>query len=250
MLGSDGERFRRVVLGAVQNFRDIGGYATRSGERTRWGQVFRSDSLHKLTDDEITIFESLGVRTVCDLRRDDERAENPQGLPTVHLPLPSQRVTDSDIAGLRSRHDGEQWLFEDYIGMLANGGPVIGRLFSLLAATSDPVVVHCMSGKDRTGLVTALLLTLLEVDRETVLDDYELTSAYFGVDHISGVVELFVSWGIARPAAEAMLSTPRWAMSDALAMLDNGYGGIARFLRFRASLDESVLRELRYRLIE
>jgi protein-tyrosine phosphatase len=212
--------------------------------------AFRSDSLHKLTENEIGAFDALGVRTICDLRRNDERADHPHGLPTVHLPLPPKRVGDGDLETLRSRADGERWLFADYLGMLANGGAVIGRLFSLLAATSDPVVVHCAGGKDRTGLVTALLLTLLEVDRESVLDDYELTSAYSGAEHPPDVVDMFVSSGIARPAAEGMLSTPRWAMSDALAILDDEYGGIDRDLRLRASVDESVLHELRYRLLE
>ena len=98
-------------------------------------------------------------------------------------------------------------------------------------------------------MVAALLLSWLGVDRETVLDDYELTDQYRGVDHVPEVVDLFVAGGIARPAAEGMLSAPRWAMAAALHLLDNDYGGIESYLRESCGMTGRSLESHRIRFV-
>ena len=110
-------------------------------------------------------------------------------------------------------------------------------------------MVHRTGGEGRTGLTVALLLTCLGVDRETVLDDYELTSRYRGAEHVPAVVELFVSAGIARAAAEGMLSTPRWAMAAALERLDDDHGGVEPYLRGPGRMAERSIERLRARLL-
>ena len=148
---AEGDAERRVVFSGVTNFRDLGGYPMASGGQTRWGQVFRSDSLHNLADEDFAAFDALGIRAIFDLRRHDEREREPSRLACVHLELPSRRVDDTDARTLRERIDGERWLFEDYRGMLEGAGPVFGRLFSDLADRPGPAVFHCTGGKDRTG---------------------------------------------------------------------------------------------------
>jgi protein-tyrosine phosphatase len=240
---------RRIALGGVKNFRDLGGYPTRDGRHTRWRQVLRSDGLHKLEDGELAAFAALDVGTVIDLRRDDEREEQPHRFPCVCIPLPSRKATATPGVTLEERRDGERWLFDEYCTMLELGGPLFGELFTLVAEAPAPVVIHCMGGKDRTGLTVALLLDYLGVERAVVLDDYELTSKYLGVEHIPDVVAMFVDNGIARPAAEGMLSAPRWAMNDALAILDDQFGGIERYLRTSGAMDDETLHLLRTRLV-
>ncbi len=133
--------------------------------------------------------------------------------------------------------------------MLERAGPVFGRLFSELAYGSGPAVFHCTGGKDRTGLTAALLLSCLGVARQKVLDDYELTSRYRVAEHVPAVVELFVAKGIARPAAEGMLHAPRWAMAEALELLDTEYGGIRSYLVMQGGMTESSLAALAERLV-
>ncbi len=133
--------------------------------------------------------------------------------------------------------------------MLQVAGPVFGGLFSQFADCDGPLLFHCMGGKDRTGMTAALLLTCLGVDRETVLDDYELTSRYSGPDRIPHVVDLFVSEGVAREAAIGILGTPRWAMGDALDRLDATYGGIEAYLRGPGGMDQTTIESLRSRLL-
>lgn len=199
---------RRVSFRGLTNFRDLGGYPTSSGW-TRWGRVFRSESLHNFTIDDLAAFDELGVRAIYDLRHDEEREREPGPRPCRHLAVPSPRVEDFDPSMLRERIDGERWLFEDYRGMLEQAGPVFGALFSALAEPEGtPAVFHCLGGKDRTGLAAALLLSWLGVDRDTVLDDYELSARCGSADRLSAVADIFVAGGIARPAAEGLLSTP------------------------------------------
>ena len=242
---------RRVDFADLWNFRDIGGYPTLDGRTTSWGKVFRSDSLHYLSPSDLEVFDGLGIRVIFDLRRAKEIEEFPGPRPFVHLPLPSRTVSETDPALLVERIDGERWLLEDYCGMLENASEEFGILFTSLADSATlPSVFHCFGGKDRTGLTTALLLSALRVERQVILDDYELTNDYRGVAHIPNVVDDFVSLGIARPVAEGMLSAPRWAMAEALEQLDVQYGGIESYLRDRCGLSDETLMRLRAVLVE
>ena len=83
---------RRIAFTGVWNFRDIGGYETLDGRMTRWGRVFRPDSLRCLTADDLESFDRLGIRAIFDLRRAQELEEFPGPRPFVHLPLPSRAV--------------------------------------------------------------------------------------------------------------------------------------------------------------
>jgi protein-tyrosine phosphatase len=240
---------RRLPFVGVNNFRDLGGYRTQSGAGTLWGRVFRSDSPHNLTPADLEAFDALDIRVIYDLRRDAERDADPGPRPCVHRELPSGPVFATDVNTLRDRGDGERWLFEDYCGMLEVAGPVFGDLFSQFADGEGPVMFHCMGGKDRTGMTAALLLRCLGVDRETVLDDYELTSRYSGPDQLPHVVDLFVSGGIAREAAIGILSTPRWAMESALDRLDSTYGGIEAYLCGLGGMEQRTIESLRSRLL-
>jgi protein-tyrosine phosphatase len=176
---------RLLPFAGVLNFRDIGGYPIAAGGLTRWQAVYRSDSLHYLTAGDLAAFDALGVKAVYDLRRPGELARFPG--PRGHANLASGDLAEWPAGSLRTRRGGEEWLAADYLSMLPRAAPAFGGLFTHLAADGQlPAVVHCLAGKDRTGMAIALLLTALGVDRATVLDDYELTSRY----HASRVPEV------------------------------------------------------------
>ena len=242
------EAIRRVPFAGALNFRDIGGYPVDGGGMTRWRAVYRSDSLHYLTVDDLAAFDALGVTTVYDLRRDDEIASFPGPRDHVRLLIPTGDLATS-AAGLQTRQDGEAWLAADYRSMLATAAPAFGHLLSRLADDAVlPAVIHCLGGKDRTGMSIALLLCALGVDRDTVLDDYELTSRCHAA-RVPEVVETFAKLGIGRPAGEAIMSTPRWAMAQALRALDTEHGGIRRYLLGPAGLEPQTLSALRANLV-
>lgn len=241
---------RKVPFAGALNFRDIGGYPCNGGQ-TRWGVVYRSDSLHFLSPADLPVFDALGIEAIYDLRRSDEIGQHPGPRAHVHLALPSGNpLARGEPQKLTTRRDGEQWLLADYYGMLAAAATSFGDLFTRLTDPARvPAVIHCLGGKDRTGLTAALLLTALGVDREVVLDDYELSNDCRGVRHVPEVVELFVDSGMTREAAEGVLSAPRWAMASALEHLDDSYVGIENYLLGPCGMSQMTLNALKAALV-
>jgi protein-tyrosine phosphatase len=242
---------RRVPFTGPTNFRDLGGYPTRDGRRTRWGTVFRSDALHKLTDADLARYESLGLHAVYDLRGEAERDRYPNPFPSQHLSLlahmeSAPSATAADLAGATDATAGERVLRELYRGMLANAGPVFGRLLAGLADRERlPAVFHCTGGKDRTGISAALLLEFLGVSRDDVLDDYELTARYRQRGDQTESYENLLAAGMAPEAAAVVLAAPRWAMAETLHALDEDYGGAEAYLTGQAGLRPATLDTLR-----
>ncbi|MCP3990160.1 MAG: tyrosine-protein phosphatase [Actinomycetia bacterium] len=194
-------------------------------------------------------FAALGLRLILDLRKSSERDEAPDRVTSRHHELPSRHLCATDASTLQTQADGERWLHEDYLGMLDQGSQAIGELLAQVAGTDGPVLFHCLGGKDRTGIVAALLLTALGVPRPVVLDDYELTVVHQGPQHLPTVIESLVSQGIAREAATAILSTPRWAMAKALEFVDDQLGGIETYLTETCGLASEELHHLQTRII-
>ena len=247
---------RRVRFAGLQNFRDLGGYRTASGGRTRWGVLFRADSLHKLTAADLRVFERLGMHWVFDLRGDQELATHPNRVPATQLAVVGRPRTDGavDDAAVRAdwaaSGDGERILRDLYVGMLVHSGPLFGRLIATLAEPGGvPAVFHCHAGKDRTGIVAALVLLAVGVDRETVLDDYELTRQYRKFEHQQDSFTNMIDRGLSPEVAAGVLSTPRWAMSDAIDALDSDHGGIEQYLTTEAGLSTAQLDALRNTLV-
>jgi protein-tyrosine phosphatase len=239
---------RRVPFEGIQNFRDLGGYPTADGGSVRWGQVFRADALHKLTETDIEAFAGLGVRTVFDLRGDAERDEFPGPFESIHLPIVGRPVDaeaplpDPELTAA----DGEGMLRDLYVGALTHSAAQFGVLLTALAEPERlPVVFHCHGGKDRTGIVAAIFLLALGVDRETVLDDYEATRRYRKTEHQQDSLAKMLAAGVPPEAAASALGAPRWAMAEAIDAIDNAYGGVDAYLTTVAAVSPETLQQLR-----
>ncbi len=244
---------RNLGLLGARNFRDLGGYVTADGAHTRWGRVFRSDALLLEAPDFVT-FARLGVRAIYDLRSDTERELTPNRLPpgghAVELiPLITDASSPPTIDAMLA--DGERFLADIYLHILEQSAASLGRILSDLADESRlPAVFHCAAGKDRTGIVAALLLSVLGVAEEDILDDYELTSRYRTPDRVDAVMDrLRNERGVAPEVAAGILRTPRWAMQSALAEVGGRYGGISGYLAGPGGMDPSVPEVLRARLL-
>jgi protein-tyrosine phosphatase len=238
---------RRIPFETVTNFRDLGGYPTQSGRRVRWGQVFRSDSLHGMSEGDLALYDQLGLRAVYDLRGEVERAERPNPMPSRNLPIltrPPGDDTPITFDGTTGQ-DGERVLSGIYARHITHAAARIGELFSALTEPEGlPAVFHCHAGKDRTGLVAALLLEALGVQREAVLDDYELTARYRLRAQQDQTFERLIKIGLAPEAAAGVLTAPRWAMASALEHLDREYGDIERYLTGPAAMSPLQLQRL------
>lgn len=185
-----------TTLSGCPNFRDLGGHATSDGRRVRTGRVFRSDSLHALTGDDVCELRRIGVTTVYDLRMPEEVDEFGVGplydgeaaSRYVHVPLfettPGQWLA-SDEPYTADR------VGREYFDMLALGAGSIRRVAADLGCEDNlPAVFHCMAGRDRTGTVAAVLLSVLGVDNETIAADYAVTGERLPDDDlVAGAVE-------------------------------------------------------------
>jgi protein-tyrosine phosphatase len=176
-VGSDPARL--VALEAVHNFRDLGGYRTADGRTTKWRTLFRADGLYRLTPADVVTLEPLGLKTVIDLRSDtelDERGRFPvEAHPVVfhHLPIVDRTWSESDRPAYERDEDFLVWAYQE---MLTIGAPRFAKAFdALVEPDALPAVFHCAAGKDRTGLLAALLLGSLGVSRDDIVDDYALT---------------------------------------------------------------------------
>ena len=170
---------RLVALEAVHNFRDLGGYATSDGRTTKWRTLFRADGLYRLTSGDVALLEPLGLRTVIDLRSAaelDERGRFPvDAHPVVfhHLPIVDATWAEADRPNYERDEDFLIWAYQE---MLTVGAPRFAKAFDALAeADALPAVFHCAAGKDRTGLLAALLLGSLGVSHDDIVADYTLT---------------------------------------------------------------------------
>ncbi|HEV3281167.1 MAG TPA: tyrosine-protein phosphatase [Acidimicrobiales bacterium] len=177
---ADGGPGRVVALDGCVNFRDLGGYLTGDGRRVRWRRLFRADGLNRLSEADGEVLVGLGVATVIDLRTVDEAAARgrfPVDLvPVRYLDLPLTDVLPS-TEELPSWREAS-YVASRYLDMVSAGGPALARAIEALAAEGSlPAVFHCSAGKDRTGVLAALVLAFLGVPDQTIVEDYVLSAA-------------------------------------------------------------------------
>ena len=176
---------RLVPLDAVHNFRDLGGYRTDDGRTIGWGRLFRADGLYRLTADDLAVVDALGIRTVVDLRSGPEFEQHGrfplERYPVAfhHLPILDSTWQASEIPDVDDTDAGAiEFLTWAYSDMLVQGADRFAHAFSVLAVPgAAPAVFHCAAGKDRTGVLAALILGGLGVDPDAIVDDYALTQA-------------------------------------------------------------------------
>jgi len=244
---------RRIELDGPQNFRDLGGYPALGGATTRWGCLYRADRLDEMTPADVELLAELGIERVYDLRHDSERERHPDPVPSIHVPVMSkviERRPIPDVTALVGRDHGHGFMRDMMIALLEHAAPEIGELIGSFAEPDGlPAVFHCTAGKDRTGVIAALVLEVLGVDREVVLDDFVLTAEYRSAGENSEAFRSMLERGFAPEAAAGALGAPRSMMAEILAELDARWGGAEAYLTGPAGLDASTIDALRAELL-
>ena len=222
------------------NVRDLGGMPTHDGSTIRAGALIRADSLDKLAEDSRDLVVGAGVSRIVDLRR---KGESPRVHPfadgDVYVSVPVQNPADPD----------HEWmtLAEIYVAMLDLRPQLFTEAVAAIAdAPEGAVVVHCAGGKDRTGLVVAMALTVAGVDPAVIAADYALTEARLAqVDraHLDTVADEKT-----REILRGLQPTPATNMIAVLDHLDETYGGVEGYLRSGGMADEQF-EALRERLV-
>lgn len=251
---------RDVPFEGCVNFRDLGGYLCEQGQRVRWGALYRSGHMAKLSATDLNHFATLDIRTVCDFRVQEERANEAAMLPGQ----PRQEVLgvmpgigdrdyfrrifaaapDPNIV-LDAMHDIMRSFVTDAIDKYR-------RLFEiLLETTTGNVLLNCSAGKERTGIGAALVLSALGVPRRTVLYDFMLSERYFPAE--SEIPRVREKYGVTdsgprgRALIMPLLETRESYLQSAFAIIDRDYGSTLALLEARCDLGPNELRRLRTR---
>jgi protein-tyrosine phosphatase len=241
---------RDLVWDGCLNVRDLGGLPTEDGGMTRFGSVVRADNVRKLSEGGWTALLDYGVTTIVDLRLADELAEDPPrelDLEVVHVP-----VFDGDPAfwaALDARlgaTDAVAHKREAYLATLDRWRDRFGAAFAAVAdARPGIVVVHCAGGKDRTGLVSALLLRNAGVGIDDIAADYQLAE-----ERLAALRDAYVAAATDEADRELrvrLAGAPAEAMRGVLGELERRHGGAAGYLR-EAGVDDATLARGRARL--
>ncbi|WP_229399446.1 tyrosine-protein phosphatase [Micromonospora okii] len=232
---------------ALFNFRDVGGLTGHDGRRVRTGRLYRSDSLHRITEADEAAFTALGIRTVIDLRRPSEVARDGRvpelaGLAYRHIHPEHAAWAEAQYTPGMSL---ARFLADRYADLAGTGTAGLAEAVGLIAdSAAAPVVVHCVAGKDRTGVVCALTLSALGVSDADIAADYALST---------GASARFTAWLAATlPDAEEVpppfLASPAEAMTLFLAELREGHGSAEGYLR-HAGVSDAQLAGLRDHLL-
>jgi len=251
---------RRVPLEGSVNFRDLGGYETTGGRRIKWGQVFRSDNLGRLTDRDVSFVQQMGIRMVCDFRTPAEVQKLPDRFPQTdrggYLPLPIQhgefdpantfeRIKNGDIQWMT-----EAFMVKGYLKNIDDFAPVWSTFFQTLADGSKrPLVFHCTGGKDRAGVCAALILLSLGVPEETVIHDHGLSNLYIAAV-LEKIYDRIRSHGVDPKQVAPYFTAPENAIVAVVRHIRQTYGSAADYLINKAGVDKRVVDQLREDLLE
>ena len=237
---------RHVALEAVHNFRDVGGYPTTGPVvgTVRPGLLYRADGLNRLTEADEDTINALGLRTVIDLRTLDEVDERGR-FPLDRHPAAWHHLSILDVTWhgdtLHERLAAGEFLLTRYLEMGESGAHAIASLFDVLASPGAlPAVFHCAAGKDRTGVVAALVLGALGVPDHVIVADYALTGE---------AMDRMRSWALAtNPEMAARMATmpPAFlaaepaAMEGFLSLVRARHGSIVGYLHSVGVSDEAI----------
>lgn len=233
------------------NVRDLGGVALENGGETRFGSLIRADNVRRLTEEGWRSLAGHGVSRIVDLRWPEELEEDPPrelDIDVVHVSLLGRLDPEysDDIADYMAVDDPAGYWAVSYIRILERHAPNFARALAAIAdAHEGAVVFHCAGGKDRTGLVAALLLRLAGAPIDEIARDYALT-----FEMRSGHPDRWVDAApdeTERAKRAFMQHTPPAAMRRALEQLEREHGSVEAYLR-HAGLDEAHIERLRERL--
>lgn len=249
---------QRIDLEGALNLRDLGGWPTIDGRSIRRGVAYRCDRLSQLTAADHETLSQLGIVTVIDFRYQAEVSEDPSLLwPNVrtHVEIPMAGKLAQEKSFLERAFDGEMdgitddWVFDTYVDMLSDHPDGFAKAIGHVVDDA-PSLFHCTAGKDRTGLMAMLLLSVAGVDRELILDDFELSNTYRAGPRMAALAPLFAERGLDVEDFRPALGAPRPAMVKTLAWLDEHHGGPIGYLRSAAGLSDSDLDAIAQLLID
>ena len=244
---------RLVPLQGAVNFRDIGGYATNDGRNVRWGRVYRSALISGLTDADLEVLTARRILTIVDLREADEVAKAPDRVPPeaeiIHCCAGVNPMDDWThmLAGATSGVPFMRAFYSDTHGLATRFKPFFKALLDL--PSDRALLVHCMAGKDRTGIGVALLLLALGVPQTSILEDYLMTNKY-GMTTLNPNVKHLMRMDVPDSVARDLLAARPEYLQAFFGSLEIHHGSSEQFLAQALGLTKDKIELLREKFTE
>lgn len=232
---------KRLDLENIKNARDLGGVPTLDNRSTKWHEYFRAASLDDVEDVDINDLKDLNVSTIIDLRRENEidfesdtHKKIKENFDYHHISLaPDKEFRKEEIDKIIS---GQITVGQSYRNLIDHY-PAVKEIVSVLANAEGSALYHCQEGKDRTGIVSMIIMGLADVPRGDIIADYETSSAHLGYIENYGEDEPFSIFRITDP----------YYMKEAYDYVIKKYGGFEAYL-LHAGVDSEDIEKLRRRI--
>ena len=247
MAANANEATRALAWDACLNVRDLGGLAAADGRRVRRGALVRSDQLCRLSDGGRAALVTHGVRTVIDLRNPAEAEKDPDPIWHEHgvdyflIPQQSEQLWRDLEPVARTRSERDSAVID------RRAEQIVAMAHAVANAVPGGVLIHCLAGKDRTGIAVAMLLSLVGVSEADIAEDYSLTVPNLAAELAAALAA--ASDDDARARLVRSYDASVETMVATLAHLRTRHGGAKEYLT-RAGLPDADIQRIRARLLE
>ncbi|WOX04592.1 tyrosine-protein phosphatase [Microbulbifer pacificus] len=265
---SEVEHVRLLPLEGGRNFRDIGGYKNADGKEVKWGKIYRSGVLENLTAKDFEYLRDREIATIVDFRSSEEREDEPTNWQAGEIEL---LAWDYDMGDWQSefakvfakpgfaRTDIVQLMDEGYKGTVHQQAPHYRAMFARLIESDEPLLFHCTGGKDRTGIGAALVLTALGVDRETVMQDYLLSTEILKNSDLKALPQTsnekesrmyaFIA-SLPEDVRDALIGVEASYLESAFAEMEREHGSVEGYIENALDVDAQELALLKARYLQ
>jgi protein-tyrosine phosphatase len=247
---------RHVVLQGAANFRDLGGYKTKDGHEVKWGKVYRSADISKLTDADLQVLRDKHITTDVDFRGHQESAAAPDKLNPntdyILCPAGSDSLNNSMMKGMMAhRNNGDSLITSFYKNttyLKDRYKPFFDKLINL--PDDQSLLFHCTAGKDRTGIGAALFLYSLGVPYNTIVEDYTATNYYRKDENVKAIGGMTKMMNIDPNAAKAMMAAKKEYLDATFAAINQQYGSVDNFLKSQIGLTNQQVKTLKAKYLQ
>ncbi len=254
---------RLIPLEGVHHFRDIGGYRSEDGRRVKWNTFYRADKLSGLTDNDIRYIKNMGIKTILDLRSKVEIKVSPdpkiKGIKYINLSAMKELEENAgnlDMvslfnSGVLDNIDVESFMLNAYRNMVSNNSALKKLIECIENEESLPIIFHCSTGKDRTGLSSAIILSVLGVSKKIIKEDY-MASNFYRSSINDAIIKKFkekIKSEDKLKFLKFMLEVKEELVDAFFEEVNNKYGNMENYLEKEYGLTKKKKKELKNRLL-
>jgi protein-tyrosine phosphatase len=246
---------REIKLQGAVNFRDIGGYATKDGRHVKWGKLYRSADLSRLTAGGLDTMNKLSIEYIADFRGPNEVKTAPDKIPAaatrVSLPAGSEHTGDSAYMKQLLQSVKDSGLVPFYSDIHALGDRYKPLFAELLRVNADSAVLfHCTAGKDRTGIAAALILYALNVDDKKIMEDYLASNYYRRNENERSIKGMMMLYKLDEETARNLMGVKQSYLLATFNAIKAQYGTVENYLDKVMDLPETKRRILQQKFLE